>query len=222
MQEKLIQYLSGFLTEKRTAQFHKVLDYRTRYLCLVLEDVYQSQNASAVIRTCDCLGIQDIHCVQNRFRFTIDRNVSMGAHKWISFHYHKGEKNNSLSAISSLKKENYRIIATSPSRESTIPENLDLSKGKAALFFGTELTGLSKDVLDAADEFIHIPMFGFTQSYNLSVSAALILYSLVSRLHQSTLPWNLSPAEKSELLLDWMRKSIKSSAKIEARFLKNN
>jgi tRNA (guanosine-2'-O-)-methyltransferase len=218
MHEELIKYFSGFLTDNRLEIFNRVLDFRTRYLTVVLEDVYQSQNASATIRSCDCFGIQDLHLIQNKNTFTIDRKVTMGSHKWLTFHHYRNSAANSLQAIKNLKKNNYRIIATSPHNRATTPGNFDLGEGKAALFFGTELSGLSDVVLHHADDFLYIPMYGFTQSFNLSVSVALVLQSLTQLLHQSDLNWKLSDNERDELLLLWLKKSVKASAQIEARF----
>jgi tRNA (guanosine-2'-O-)-methyltransferase len=224
MHEELISYFSGFLTDNRMEIFNRVLDYRTRHLCIVLEDVFQSQNASATIRSCDCFGIQDLHVIQNKNYLTIDRKVTMGSHKWLTFHHYRNNADNTLQAITNLRKQNYRIIATSPHTRATSPDTFKLENGKAAVFFGTELSGLSDIVLQNADEFLHIPMYGFTQSYNLSVSVALVLQSLTRLLHKSELDWKLTDNERDELLLLWLKKSIKASAQIEARYFseKNN
>jgi len=218
MTEDLIRYLSGFISDERLEIFNLVLDYRTRYLCIVLEDIYQAQNASAVIRTCDCFGIQDLHIIQNKYEAGIDRNVTMGSHKWLTFHYYTDPERNTLHAIEALRTAGYRIVATSPHQRAASLDDFSLENGKAALFFGTELTGLSSAVMRHADEFIRIPMYGFTRSFNLSVSAAITLQTLVNRLHHSSIQWNLTTPERNEILLSWLRKSIRSSARIEARY----
>jgi tRNA (guanosine-2'-O-)-methyltransferase len=217
----LIEHMSGCVTEKRLALFKRVLAERTRYITVVLEDIYQSQNASAVLRTCDCTGIQDVHIVEENNEYEIVREVALGADQWLSLHYYNEGKNNIHAAITHLKSEGYRIVATSPHKEGSTPENFDLSKGKAALLFGTELNGLTKEALELADEFIQIPMAGFTESYNISVSAAITLYSLRKRLESSSLPWKLGEVEKYELLLNWLRTSIKMSEFIENKFIQN-
>ena len=124
-------------------------------------------------------------------------------------------------AIDSLKKEGYRIVATSPHIDGATPETFDLKKGKAALMFGTELNGLTDRALELADEYIQIPMVGFTESYNISVSAAIALYSLRKRLEMSTWEWKMGEEEQSELLLNWLRTSIKMSDEIENKFIKD-
>jgi tRNA (guanosine-2'-O-)-methyltransferase len=219
--QDLIAHLSGFVTEQRFALFKQILDKRTRHIAVLLEDIYQSQNASAVLRTCECLGIQDVHIVEQRNEYEINPDVALGSNRWLSLNYYNQGRNNIREAVSALKKDNYRIIATSPHREENTPDNFDLEKGKVALMFGTELNGLTAEALSMADEYIQIPMVGFTESYNISVSAAVILYTLRIKLEQSELNWRLSEMEKQELLLQWLRNSIKMAEKIEEQYRKD-
>jgi len=214
----LIKHLSSCVTEKRFSLFQKVLHERTRYLTVLLEDIYQSQNASAVLRTCDCTGIQDVHIVEERNSYEINPDVALGADQWLSLHYYNKGEDNISSGVEELKKRGYRIVATSPHTQGTSPETFDLDKGKAAIMFGTELNGLTTRALELADEFIQIPMVGFTESYNVSVSAALSLYVLRKRLESSDLDWRLKEEERSELLLNWLRTSVKMSEQIERQF----
>jgi len=215
----LIEHLSGCITESRLALFKRVLAERTRYITILLEDIYQSQNASAVLRTCDCTGIQDVHIVEEVNEYQVDREVALGSDQWLSLHYYNKGSDNIRMAADSLKRAGYRIVATSPNREGITPDNFDLDKGRFALMFGTELNGLTDHALELAEECIQVPMVGFTESYNISVSAAITLYSLRKRLEVSSLDWKLSEEERSELLLKWLRTSIKMSEKIEKRFI---
>ena len=217
----LINHLSGFITENRLSLFKKVLGERTRYITVLLEDIYQSQNASAVLRTCDCTGIQDVHIVEQQNEYEINRDVALGSNQWLSLHYYNEDTDNICSGIEVLRKQGYRIVATSPHKEGITPETFDLEKGKSALLFGTELNGLTERALELADEYIQIPMVGFTESYNISVSAAITLYSLRKRLETSVLEWKMGEDEKSELLLKWLRTSIKMSDQIETKFIKD-
>jgi len=216
----LMDHLSGFVTENRLSLFRKVLEDRTRYITVLLEDIYQSQNASAVLRTCDCTGVQDIHIVEQHNAYEINRDVALGSNQWLSLHYYNQGKDNITSAVEFLRKQGYRIVATSPHKEGSTPESFDLEQGKAALLFGTELNGLTDRALGLADEYIQIPMVGFTESYNISVSAALVLYLLRQRLESSALKWRITEEEQNELLLHWLRTSIKMSDQIEAKFQK--
>jgi len=187
----------------------------------LLEDIYQSQNASAVLRTCDCTGIQDVHIVEERNEYEINPDVALGSNQWLFLHYYSEKSNNLVTAIDVLKKTGYRIVATSPHVGGTTPETFDLEKGKAALMFGTELNGLTDQALELADEFIQIPMVGFTESYNISVSAAISLYGLRKRLEDSFLDWRIGEEERAGLLLEWLMTSIKMSEQIEAQFRKD-
>jgi len=212
-------FLKEFISKRRYNRFQEVLQYRTRYLTVLLEDIYQSHNASAVLRSCDCLGIQDVHIVENRNTFTLSPDVALGSSKWVTlFHYNKAEANNTEEAFRYLKSKGYRIIATSPHHKSVSLGEFDLAKGKSALLFGTELTGLSDYALENADEYLYIPMFGFTESFNISVTVAIVLYDLVTRLHTSDLSWKLCPEEMNELALNWTRNSLKRPDMYEKRF----
>ena len=206
------------MLENRFQVLENVLKMRTRYLTVVLEDLYQAQNASAVLRTCECFGIQDIHIIENRNKFVVHKEISMGSNKWLTLNKYNRTENNSLAAIDHLRKNQYRIIATSPDPSYPYLKDLDITKGKMALFFGTELTGFSKTISENADEFVRIPMFGFTESFNISVSVALCLQEIVHKLHSSGLNWQLTAEEYSELLLTWMRFSIKKVELLEKKF----
>ncbi len=217
----LIAHMSECITENRLALFRRVLSERTRYITILLEDIYQSQNASAVLRTCDCTGIQDVHIVEERNEYEINRDVALGADQWLSLNYYNKGEDNIEHAIVSLREKGYRIVATSPHKDGATPDNFNLKGGKAALLFGTEQNGLSERAIELADEYMQIPMAGFTESYNISVSAAISLYTLRKRLEDSSLQWRLSIEEQNELLLNWLRTSIRLSDQIENKFIKD-
>ncbi|MDD3739964.1 MAG: RNA methyltransferase [Bacteroidales bacterium] len=210
----IIRVLSEMVLEQRLATFNKVLQNRTRYITVVLEDLFQSHNASAVIRSCDCSGIQDIHLIENNFEFAENPDVALGASQWVNLIKYNKEENNTLQTINTLKKKGYRIIATTPHTNDKLIQDIDLKKGKIALVFGSELPGLSEIALQNSDEFVKIPMFGFTESYNISVSAAICLYELISRLHKTDIKWQLNDQEKEIILSDWLMKSVKDSENI--------
>lgn len=218
MQTKLFNFLSPHVTEKRLSLFNRIIENRTKYLTVVLEDIFQPQNASAVLRSCDCFGIQDLHIIENRNEFTVDTEVSLGSSKWLSLNKYNQEENNSLAAIKRLKKDGYRIVATTPHLNDLELPDFDLSLGKSALVFGTELQGLSDTILNEADEFLKIPMFGFTESFNISVSAAIVLHHLTDKLRRSDIDWKLTEEEKVEKKIEWIRSTLKKSELIEMRF----
>ena len=219
----LLDYLYGFLSPNRQEKIKKNLINRTRYVTVILEDMHQSHNIAAIMRSCDALGVQDMHCIEQKNTLQIKRNISMGASKWltVSRYNENNTKNNHIkTCIENLKKQGYRIVATSPHGIKTLNElSLD---SKIALLFGTEDEGLSSDALALADELITIPMYGFVESLNVSVSVALSLYDLTNRLRSSNLPWQLLPEEKQQLELDWLRVSVNRSDIREREFYKNN
>lgn len=212
----LLKYLQTYLTEQRLERFEKVLSERTRHFTVVTEDVYQLHNTSAVMRTCDVFGIQDLHVVEEKVSKRIDKEIAMGAQKWVSLNRYNAIDD----CISSLKSSGYNIIATTPHVDSTMLHEFDFSK-KSAFFFGKESDGLSDTVMNAADGFLKIPMYGFTESLNISVSAAIILQSVVSKLKQSDIDWRITEAEKREIEFEWAKRTIKSSDEIIERYLAN-
>lgn len=214
-----MHYLSDFVSEKRRKKFDEVLQWRTRHITLALEDIYQSHNASAVLRSCDCFGIQDVHIIENRNAYTVNPDVALGSSKWINLYKYNCEENNTLACIRALKEKGYRIIATTPHEKDCMIDELDITS-KLCLFFGTELKGISDTVRREADDFVKIPMYGFTESFNISVSAALCLHTLVEKLHRSQVSWQLSKTEKEAILLEWLRNTIAKPGLIEKEFYK--
>lgn len=222
MKEKLLNHLKGFVTDERSQKIKGIAEFRTKYITVALEDIYQSQNASAVLRSCECFGVQDVHIIENRNTYQVNPDVALGANKWLNIHrYNRPGINNSLTAITQLKNAGYRIVATTPHEQDKNLEYFDLSAGKTALFFGNELEGLSEEMINSADEFLKIPIYGFTESFNISVSVAIILHFISFQLRNSNIHWQLSENEKIDLQIQWLKKSIKESESIEKNFYKN-
>ena len=220
--KKYTEYLEQFVTEKRKELFKKVLRERTRHFTVAIEDIFQPHNASALVRTCDIFGVQDMHVIESKYKFYASRLVAKGAQKWIDFSmYNQKETNNTLNCIAALREKGYKIIATTPHNESCLLQDFDITQ-KSAFFFGVEKEGLSKDVMDNADGFLKIPMVGFTESLNISVAAAIILKNMNEKLKASTVDWQLSELEKSEIYQDWLEKTIKSIKKIKEKYYAEN
>ncbi|MFC4817594.1 TrmH family RNA methyltransferase [Flavobacterium sp. GCM10023249] len=214
--ENYLRYLEGFITESRKEGFLRVLSQRTKHFTVVCEDVYQLHNTSAVMRSCEVFGIQELHVVEQRFGKAIDKEIALGAEKWVDIH----RFGNNQDCITNLKERGYQIIATTPHENDCLLEDFDISK-PSALFFGTERHGLSDEVLSQADGFMKIPMVGFTESLNISVSAAIILQNVSTRLRHSDIPWQLTEAELLEKRIDWTRKSIKDIDFITQKYLES-
>ncbi|WP_394750647.1 TrmH family RNA methyltransferase [Spongiimicrobium salis] len=213
MDEKLLRYLENFITAERSERFLSILEERTKYITVAVEDVFQIHNTSAIIRSCEVFGIQEAHLIEGRFGKRLDKNIAMGAEQWVDVHtYNKPED-----CLNTLKEKGYTIVATTPHTNSCHLDDFEI-KGKVALFFGTEKEGLSEVVMDKADSFLKIPMVGFTESLNVSVSAAIILQTLTTQLKKREVNWSLTAEEKLEKRLDWTKKSIKSIEAIMERY----
>lgn len=208
-----LAFLENILTDNRKAKFLKVLENRTKHFTVVVEDVFQMHNASAVMRSCEVFGIQELNVIEERYGKSIDKEIAMGAQKWVDIN----KFDNVTNCLDTLKKQGYQIIATTPHENDCLLDDFDISK-PSALFFGTERDGLSSAVLQKADGFLKIPMAGFTESLNISVSAAIIIQNLTNRLRQSDIDWHLSEAEILEKRLAWAKSSIKDIKRIEERY----
>lgn len=218
MDKAFVTYLEGFLSEERTETFKQVLSKRTRHFTLVLEDLFQKHNVSAVIRSADVFGVQDLHIIENEYNNFISRRVAKGAQKWMTFYpYSKVGEDNTKNCIDHLKSQGYKIVVTSPHLEASNLRDFPLNE-KAAIVLGAEKNGVSDKMMQAADAYLKIPMVGFTESLNVSVAAALIMENLTHRLRSSDQAWALSQEEKDELYLKWLKKSIKSIKEIERNY----
>jgi tRNA (guanosine-2'-O-)-methyltransferase len=211
---KLVEYLETYLTKNRIERFNKVLDNRTKHFTVATEDVYQLHNTSAVMRSCDVFGIQELHVIEERNVKRIDREIAMGAQKWVDLVRHHSTKE----AIKAIKAQGYQIVATTPHEEDCDLADFDFTK-KSCFFFGRETQGLSDEVMKAADCYLKIPMVGFTESLNISVSAAIILQAVTQKMRSSNLEWQLIETEKLQKRFDWCKKTIKSFDEILDRYL---
>lgn len=209
----LLNYLESYLTQSRKQRFLDVLENRTNYLTVAIEDVFQLHNTSAVVRSCDAFGVQSIHVIEERFEKRLDKNISMGAQKWVDVIQYPTTKQ----CIDSLRNKGYQIVATTPHDNSLTLNDFDFEK-KTALFFGTEWNGLSETVMKEADRYLHIPMVGFSESLNVSVSAAISIRHLTNKLRNSSIDWQLTTYEKLEKQLDWTKKTIKDVEGIISRY----
>ncbi|MBQ5403447.1 MAG: RNA methyltransferase [Bacteroidales bacterium] len=218
MLEQLTEHLSQFMLKERYNQMIKVLSGRTEYVVPVLENIYQPQNANAVIRTAECLGFQKLCVIENTHKFQVHRDICMGSTKWLDIEKFSEKPFNTTDCIEKLKKQGYRIVATTPHEKGQMLDDFDISKGKCAILFGTEKFGLTDEAIAMSDEFLTIPMYGFTESFNISVSCALVLYKLREKLMQSDVDFHIEDQRFYEILLDWQKKSIRECNKIIDRY----
>lgn len=208
-----LTFLENILTENRKERFQKVLEKRTKHFTIAVEDIFQLHNTSAVMRSCEVFGIQEMNVIEQRYGKSIDKEIAMGAQKWVDINKFETVTD----CITNLKEKGYQIIATTPHENDCLLDDFDISK-PSALFFGTERDGLSEEILKAADGFLKIPMVGFTESLNISVSAAIIIQNLTERLRKSDINWQLTEDEILEKRMTWAKSSIKDIKRIEERY----
>jgi tRNA (guanosine-2'-O-)-methyltransferase len=219
-EKKVSDHFAQYITDHKKQFIEKVLNERTRHITLVLEDIYQSQNASAVVRTCECLGLQDIHIIEDDSKYSVNKRVLKGANKWIDLYRYKMKGfNNTEICFRNLREQGYQILVTDPSPDGVSINEIAVDK-KIAIVMGNELKGTSRYAIDHADQKIFIPMHGFTESFNISVSAAICLNTLLTKMREST-TWQLSEEEKATLRLQWYRKVVRRSDLIEQEFLRS-
>jgi len=208
-----LNFLENMLTDNRKDKFLKILENRTNHFTVVVEDVFQMHNTSAVMRSCEVFGIQELSIIEQRYGKTIDKEIAMGAQKWVDI----TSFDDVQTCINTIKEKGYQLIATTPHENDCLLDDFDITK-PSALFFGTERDGLSAEILEQADGFLKIPMVGFTESLNISVSAAIIIQNLMSRLRKSNIKWQLTQEEMLEKRLTWTKNSIKDIKRIEERY----
>ena len=220
-EEKVFNHLSQFVSDHTKACVDKVLNQRTRYVTVVLENIYQSQNASAAVRTCECMGLQDVHIIEDTAEYHLNIRVLKGSNKWMNMErYRTKHINNTENCFNHLRNNGYKILVADPAEDGTSIDDINVSTGKLAIVFGNELNGASSYSLQNADEKIRIPMFGFTESLNISVSVAICLNTILSRLRLPKTNIGLSQEEKDMIKLIWYRKIVKRSDVLEREFLR--
>jgi tRNA (guanosine-2'-O-)-methyltransferase len=219
MKKQLLAFITGFISENKKNKFEAIILQRTRHITLVLEDIFQPHNASAVLRSCDCFGIQDVHIIENSNKYQVNPDVALGSSKWLTLYKYNSEENNTVACLQGLKAAGYRIIATTPHKKDHTPEDLPLDQ-RIALVFGTEMKGLTAQAISLADGFVKIPMYGFTESLNISVSAALLLRTLTERLRTSDIHWELPDEESLDIRIAWAKNVVRKSDILEKEFLR--
>ena len=217
-QKKILEGFYEIISEHKIELFDRVASERTKYITIGIENIFQEHNASAVLRTCDCFGIQELHVIEKNNEFAINRDIALGAGRWIDIHNY-GSENQSEDCMKQLKNQRYKIVATTPHTEAFTINDLPLDQ-PLAFFFGTEQEGLSESVLQHADYQVKIPMFGFTESFNISVSVAILLNTIRKRLVDSDIKWKLSIDEQTSLKIEWCKKILKSGESLEKEFKK--
>jgi tRNA (guanosine-2'-O-)-methyltransferase len=220
--EQLFNHFAQFVSDHKKEFVGRVLSQRTRYLTVVLENIYQSQNASAVLRTCECMGIQDVHIIENTAKYQLNIRVLKGADKWLNIERYRTKGiNNTETCFNKLKSQGYKILVADPAADGIPVDEVNVQENKMALVFGNELRGASEYAVQNADAKVRIPMVGFTESLNISVSVAICLSTLLPKIKQSGAPdIFLSDTEQLAIKLAWYRKIVRRSDILEREFLR--
>lgn len=216
MKKEVLEEFYKIITPNKQEMFDRIAAQRTKHITVVLENVFQEHNASAVLRSCDCFGIQELHVIEKDNQYKVQRDIALGAGRWVDmYNFDKGSEV-TKDCLSKLKSKGYKIVATSPHTEKTI-NDIDLSQ-PMAFVFGTERRGISDEVIELSDELVKIPMYGFTESFNISVSVALVLNTIRTRLEESNLNWKLSEEELVDLKIKWCKKILNGGEALEKHF----
>lgn len=217
--QKILEEFYSIISRSKQEMYERIARDRTKHLTVVLENIYQEHNASAVIRSCDCFGIQELHVIEKNNQYKIQRDIALGAGRWVDLYNYDQGPNPTIDCITKLKNKGYKIVATTPHTNDITINDLNLEQ-PIALVFGTERRGISDEIKEMADEFVKIPMYGFTESFNISVSVALALNTLRERLEKSSINWKLDENEQTLLKIKWCKKILRSGNEMEEEFRK--
>jgi tRNA (guanosine-2'-O-)-methyltransferase len=217
MNSKVLAAFYEIITPNKREMFDRIAAERTKHLTVVMENIYQEHNASAVLRSCDCFGIQELHVIEKDNTYKIQRDIALGAGRWVDMSTYDSGENVTKECLTSLKEKGYKIVATTPHTDAHTINDLDLSQ-PIALVFGTERRGISDEVKELADAFVKIPMYGFTESFNISVSVAITLNTLRQRLEETDLQWKLSSEEQIALKINWCAKILNGGELLAKKF----
>ena len=215
--EYILSEFYKIITPNKVNMFERIAPQRSRYLVVGLENIQQDHNASAIMRSMDCLGFQELHLIEKNNSYQFQRDIALGSARWLDVNQYYEGPEPVLDAIAKLRKQGYRIIATSPHHKAVTPQTVNLQQ-PIALFFGAEKHGISPELMGNADELLHIPMHGFTESLNLSVSAALLLNALRTRLESTQYPWLLSEQEQIKLKIEWCKRILNGGPQLAEKF----
>lgn len=215
----VLQEFYKIITPNKLNMFERIAAQRTKHIVVGVENIQQDHNASAIMRSMDCLGFQELHLIEKNNTYQFQRDIALGAARWLAVEQHQEGPEPVLNAIAQLKSKGYRIVATSPHHKAKTHQTINLDQ-PLALFFGAEKHGISEQLLQNADDLLHIPMHGFTESFNLSVSAAIILNALRTRLEQSNINWLLSKEERTQLKITWCERILNGGPQLAQKFRK--
>ncbi|MBW8359657.1 MAG: RNA methyltransferase [Weeksellaceae bacterium] len=208
-------YLKRFLTDERLTKIERYAAESSGYALPVMEDIFQFRNAAAIVRSVEACGFHKIVAMESENEFNPYLKVTKGAETWVEVE----KMPHSLESLQEIKNRGYKILAVSPENNATMLPDYDL-KEPVALVFGTEKEGVTDEILDFADETLAVPMYGFTESFNVSVAAAICFYELRQKLIKSGIEYKLTGDKLWELKVRWARNSIPRGEQVLEHYLR--
>jgi len=210
--EVVVAALRPILSDERIARIEAVLDARLAGLTIVVENLYDPHNGAAAVRSAEAFGLSAVHAIEGTGPFHASPAVTIGCEKWIDLHRHP-DVASARAALAGMIQ-----VAALPGAGATVD---DLPAGQpCAFWFGNEHDGLSAEAVAACTHRVEIPMYGFTRSFNLSVSAALIL-ARASERRRTALgrPGDLPAEERAHRRARWYAQDIRGAAEIIERYV---
>ncbi|MCQ9636863.1 RNA methyltransferase [Chryseobacterium sp. WG23] len=211
------EYLKQFLTDERLTKIEHFSHESSDFVLPVMDDVYQFRNAAAIIRSVEACAFHKVVAMEEENVFNPNLTVTKGAETWVEVE--KVPKN--IASLQNIKDRGYKILAVSLEKNAVMLPDYQITE-PIALVFGTELKGVSKEVIDFADETLAIPMYGLTKSFNVSVAAGICMYELKQKLMRSGIDYKLNDQKRLEMKLRWAVNSIKSGKEILAKYRKDH
>ncbi|WP_234109022.1 MULTISPECIES: TrmH family RNA methyltransferase [Chryseobacterium] len=208
------QYLKQFLTSERIQKIEHFAQESSDFVLPVMEDVYQYRNAAAIVRSVEACGFHKIVAMENQNVFHPNLRVTKGAETWVEVE----KLPHHLDSLKEIRNRGYKIVAVSPEKNARLLPEYEITE-PLALVFGTELEGVSEEILDFANETLAIPMYGFTKSFNVSVAAAICFYELKQKLLRSNIDYKLSEEKLLKMKIRWAVNSIRSGEEILKKYL---
>ena len=210
--EDILKHLAPRLTPERWSKIQKVVANRTCEVTPVLEDIYDRGNISAVFRSAEAMGFQNVHVIEPSEKYKESQRITRGAEKWLDIRRFK----QTVTAVAHLREQGYQVLATHLDSNARPLNEMDL-KQPTAIVFGNEKDGISKDMIELCDATVILPMRGFVQSYNISVAAAIAFQTIVGIRDQAGLGGTLSDGEKRILEAHYVLRTLDNSAEILQR-----
>lgn len=214
---KTYEYLKQFLTEERLRKIEHFAPDSSDFVLPVLEDVYQFRNAAAIVRSVEACGFHKVVALQEENNFEPNLKVTKGADTWVEVE--KLPRN--MESFQKIKDKGYKIVAVSLENNAKMLPDYEITE-PIALVFGTEMEGVSQEILDFADETLAIPMYGFTRSFNVSVAASICMYELKQKLMKSDIDYKLNEEKLLRKKILWAVNSMRSGDQIFNKYLKDN